>query len=106
VPFSYAHPCEPYAIALSESLPRYDERFRGRGMNKVEQLTHAAAWGVHWAVLPRHFALHLPHASEGEAPVGGWDRIVAPLALMKRKLAEIEAEPQFRLHIVQAMPEL
>ena len=41
----YAHPCEPYVIALSDALPRYDERFRGRGQNKVQQLTHMAMWG-------------------------------------------------------------
>jgi hypothetical protein len=35
VPVEYSHPCEPYAVALVDTLPRYDERFRGRGQNKA-----------------------------------------------------------------------
>lgn len=31
----YSFPCEPYVVALKAAIPRYDERFRGRGYNKV-----------------------------------------------------------------------
>ena len=51
VDMEYAHPCEPYVIALSDALPRYDERFRGRGQNKVQQLTHMAMWGFRCVAL-------------------------------------------------------
>lgn len=104
VPFNYTHPCEPYAIGLSNAMPRYNERFRGRGMNKVEQLTHMAMWGFAWELVPQHFVIHLPHASEGVVMVAGWDRIVTPLVLMKQEIAEVSQESQFRLYIEQPVP--
>jgi hypothetical protein len=103
VSMEYAHPCEPYVIALSDALPRYDERFRGRGQNKVEQLTHMAMWGFNWRLLPGHFTIHVPHPSTAK-PDGGYDVATTPLALMKIKIAEIEKEPQFRRHVVLNIP--
>jgi Glycosyl-transferase for dystroglycan len=103
VPMDYAHPCEPYVIALSDALPRYDERFRGRGQNKVEQLAHMAMWGFEWQLLPGHFVLHVPHPSTGK-PEGGWDIPTTPLALLKSKMEEIEREPEFQRHVVQSIP--
>lgn len=104
-PFEYKHPCEPYAVALSEAMPLYDERFRGRGMNKVEQLTHMAMWDFKWSVVPEEFVLHLPHEQEatGDVP-GGWDRLVTPLVLMRLKMQEVEREKNFGRHIQQDIP--
>lgn len=42
---------EPYIIACKQGLPRYDERFRGYGMNKVSHLHEVAATGVNFIVL-------------------------------------------------------
>ena len=103
VDMEYSHPCEPYVIALSDALPRYDERFRGRSQNKVEQLTHMAMWGFEWRLLPAHFVLHIPHASTARQQ-GGWDVQTQPLALMKVLIREIEAQPEFRRHITQEVP--
>lgn len=103
VPMEYLNPCEPYVIALSDALPRYDERFRGRGQNKVEQLTHMAMWGFSWRMLPGHFVLHVPHVSAASAQ-GGWDAVTTPLVLMKLKIEEVEKEPEFKMHVVQAVP--
>ena len=43
---------EPYIIACKHELPRYDERFRGYGMNKVSHLHEVAATGADFIVLP------------------------------------------------------
>jgi Glycosyl-transferase for dystroglycan len=99
----YTHPCEPYVIALSDGMPRYDERFRGRGQNKVEQLTHMAMWGFNWRLLPGHFVIHVPHPSTAK-PDGGYDIATTPLALMKVKIAEVEKEPQFKRHVALHVP--
>lgn len=46
---------EPYIIANKARLPRYDERFRGYGMNKISHLYEVAASGLHFVVLPHVF---------------------------------------------------
>lgn len=103
VNMEYSNPCEPYVIALSDAMPRYDERFRGRGQNKVEQLTHMAMWGFSWRVLPGHFVLHVPHPSVAPDVIG-WDEVTTPLVLTKLKIEEIEQQPEFKRHITQAVP--
>jgi hypothetical protein len=104
ISMDYIHPCEPYVIALSDALPRYDERFRGRGQNKVEQLAHMAAWGFEWKLLPAHFVVHVPHAST-KAQQGGWEASTTPIALLKVMLQEVQREPQFRRHVPQDVPQ-
>ena len=62
-----------------------------------------------WRLLPGHFVLHVPHASTSSAAQNfanelGWDVATTPLALMKIKMREVEAQPEFRRHVVQAVP--
>ena len=104
VKMEYRHQCEPYVIALSDAMPRYDERFRGRGYNKIEQLTHMAAWGFQWKLLPAHFVLHIPHEKTATQAEGNWDVETTPLALMSVEMREIEREPQFRQHVQLDIP--
>ena len=100
VDMEYTHPCEPYIVALSAALPRYDERFRGRYQDKVEQLAHMAAWGFEWRLLPAHFVLHLPHEKTAVFHKEPWDTVAAPKALLKVMLQEAAAQPEF----VQTVP--
>lgn len=99
----YIHPCEPYVIALSDALPRYDERFRGRGQNKVEHLTHMAMWGFRWALLPGHFLVHMPHNVSTGIELN-WDVVATPLALMRVKAREIQAEPEYAQAVQLQVP--
>ena len=46
---------EPYIIANKDRLPRYDERFRGYGKNKIQFLHEIAASGAQFIVLPHVF---------------------------------------------------
>ena len=100
--FEYSHPCEPYVIALSDALPRYDERFRGRNQNKIEQLAHMAAWGFEWHLLPSHFVLHMPHMHRGQDL--SWDGYSTPYALSVIMQQEVEQEPEFRRHVIISVP--
>ena len=52
---------EPYIIANKDRLPRYDERFRGYGMNKVSHLYATASAGAAFVVQPRHFVAAHEH---------------------------------------------
>lgn len=60
--FEYQHPCEPYPIALADAMPPFDQRYRGRVMNKINYLAHMAAWGTEFRVHADLFMVHLPHA--------------------------------------------
>ena len=53
---------EPYMLAARSSVPWYDERFRGYGLDKVVHAASMAASGVRWVVHPRAFVVHVPHA--------------------------------------------
>jgi len=47
----YSEHFEPYIIVPRELVPRYDERFRGYGMNKISHLYElAVSWGVDFFV--------------------------------------------------------
>ena len=58
----YADHFEPYIVASRSWLPRYDERFRGYGMNKVSHLYAVAAATARFVVAPRHFVAAHEHA--------------------------------------------
>eukprot|EP00761_Pharyngomonas_kirbyi_P007889 gb/GECH01007900.1/.p1 GENE.gb/GECH01007900.1/~~gb/GECH01007900.1/.p1 ORF type:complete len:343 (+),score=63.29 gb/GECH01007900.1/:1-1029(+) len=51
---------EPYFVT-HRSMPRYDERFLGRGCNKIEQVWEMMKTGWRFEVDHRHFICHLPH---------------------------------------------
>ena len=48
---TYAEGFEPYVLARVASVPRYDERFRGYGLNKVQHAFAMAQRGVAFEVL-------------------------------------------------------
>ena len=104
IPVSYSHPCEPYVIALSDALPRYDERFRGRNQNKIEQLVHMAAWGFEWHLLPSHFVLHMPHAKTQGGLTGHWEQSTMTLMLLQVLMDEVRLEPAFRAPVTIDVP--
>lgn len=52
---------EPYIIGSRSTLPRYDERFRGYGMNKISHLFSVAADGHRFIVLPEVFIAAREH---------------------------------------------
>jgi glycosyltransferase-like protein LARGE len=61
----YERNFEPYVMAPRASslypLPQYDERFRGYGKDKIEQVFHMAMRGFRFVVLPREFITHMWH---------------------------------------------
>lgn len=60
-PFDWVMSCEPYPIALADALPPFDERWRGRVLDKVSYLAHMAAWGTQFWASTELFMVHLPH---------------------------------------------
>eukprot|EP00761_Pharyngomonas_kirbyi_P004533 gb/GECH01004538.1/.p1 GENE.gb/GECH01004538.1/~~gb/GECH01004538.1/.p1 ORF type:complete len:334 (+),score=65.28 gb/GECH01004538.1/:1-1002(+) len=54
---------EPYFI-VERSAPLYDERFMGRGCNKIAQVWELQLRGYQFRVLPSEFIFHLNHGYE------------------------------------------
>ena len=49
-------------VVVSKSwVPKYDDRFRGYGMNKISHLHAVAAAGATFTVMPRHFVAAHEH---------------------------------------------
>lgn len=59
---SFSDKYEPYVVLQRHnSLPLYDERFSGYGMNKVTHITELFAANFTFIVLPNVWVIHLPH---------------------------------------------
>merc|ERR1711998_691724 len=54
---------EPYVVIDRRVSPRFDERFRGYGLNKCSFLRHCHSLGIHFEVLSKgaHFVVALEH---------------------------------------------
>lgn len=59
---NYEEGYEPYVIAFRSLVPKYDERFRGYGMNKITHLYEINSMGFKFTVLPHVFLVTLPHS--------------------------------------------
>ena len=112
--FAYAHPCEPYPLALKATLPPFDERWRGRLLDKTSYVTHMAAWGFAFTVNPRAFMVHLPHApaaglwrqSKDDNDAVTQDLIALPYGLTRVMLEDLRRTPEFRVEVVPLVPGL
>ncbi|CAM6099515.1 unnamed protein product [Calypogeia fissa] len=58
----YVEGFEPYLLVGRDSTPKYDERFRGYGKNKISHVYSCAhGHGMHFQVLPNAFVFEIPH---------------------------------------------
>ncbi|KAK4536179.1 hypothetical protein CDCA_CDCA07G2204 [Cyanidium caldarium] len=57
----YVDGFEPYLIAYTHGLPRYDDRFVGYGWNKQSFVKELSMAGYHFYVMPESFLLHINH---------------------------------------------
>ena len=74
---SYQECYEPYVIGHRALFPRYDERFRGYGMNKIQHLYACHCRGLRFVVEPLVFVVAAEHTRSES-----W-----------RKMYEIKTEP-------------
>ena len=58
---AYEECYEPYVIGSRRLLPRYDERFRGYGMNKIQHLYACSQAGLRFVVEPGVFVAAAEH---------------------------------------------
>jgi hypothetical protein len=65
---AYEDGYEPYVVANRRFLPRYDEKFIGRGWDKMSFFYELNAMGKRFYVLPGTF---LVHTGRGDQPKGG-----------------------------------
>jgi len=56
----YQHCYEPYIIMRKDQVPRYDERFRGYGMNKISHLMQVSTI-TDFHVLPNAYVMSIRH---------------------------------------------
>jgi len=105
-PVQYEECFEPYVIAARTLIPRYDERFRGYGMNKIAHILHMDALHFEFWVVPHHFVCAAKHAksSQWEATYASSGaklqqrRIAALFRQVRKELIDVRKQP------VQLMP--
>ena len=54
--------CEPFLIALKDTMPQFAPKFRGYQMDKVSHSQHLGVLGTRFTAHPRLFIVHLPHS--------------------------------------------
>ena len=107
----YAHPCEPYVIALKEALPPFDLRWRGRELDKTSYITTMAAYNFTFTVNVDSFLVHLPHAA-GAAQARAQlrasrhhsDAVALPLALTRVMLEDLRRVPAATVQVLPLVP--
>ena len=93
----YVEAFEPYVVAPRYGLPRYDERFIGRGWDKMSFFYELDHLGYRYFVLPKPF--FLVHAGRGDLPGSGqytdeyMKRQEVNKKLWRRFKADLRGEP-------------
>ena len=62
-------PWEPFYIAPTATLPRFDERFKQYGFNRISQVCEMHIAGFEFEVLRTGFVLHAGWKQQGTAPL-------------------------------------
>ena len=112
--FAYQHPCEPYVIGLKAALPAFDQRWRGRQLDKTSYITQLAAVGFQFTVNPDAFMVHLPHAAgvamerrvegdDGDLDLKG-DLLALPYGLTRVMLEDLKLTPAFQTEVLVKVP--
>jgi glycosyltransferase-like protein LARGE len=57
----YEEDYEPYIVAPTALIPKFDERFVYYGYDKIQHIYHLYYSGFRFNVLPNHFIIHYPH---------------------------------------------
>lgn len=84
---TFAEGFEPFAICARKLIPKFDERFRGYGYDKVTFFYHLHLKGFGFRVLLHTFAVDIPHPKSPD-----WVRTFGP-----------DSDPlQVRLHFEQS----
>mmetsp|Transcript_24976 Transcript_24976/g.64814 ORF Transcript_24976/g.64814 Transcript_24976/m.64814 type:complete len:667 (+) Transcript_24976:1788-3788(+) len=96
-PVHHAEGYEPFLVAAPGAIPRFDERFRGYGYDKVSHTLTLALHGWSFRVLTPAFCLDVPHQPSADRLVtlgeaADWQQRLRVAALYRR----VELEQQLR----------
>merc|ERR1712173_399937 len=81
----YQHCFEPYVLMRRDTVPSYDERFRGYGMNKIVHLM-AISKTAQFHVLPKVWLMAIPHERSRD-----WHRTLASKHSERDRFLEMQA---------------